>query len=133
MVRDARLWRAPHHEGSQKRPQPEERRVATRLEGRGRFGGVDVIIGEPIMGAKDDPILIVGGGLGGLTTALALARKGWRVQVLEQAAEIEPIGYGIQLGPNVFHMLERLGLMEAVLAHSHFPGACVWLDAEDGT
>jgi len=84
------------------------------------------------MDPKDHPILIVGGGLGGLTTALALGHKGWRVRVLEQAPEIEPIGYGIQLGPNVFHMLDRLGLSDAVLAQSHFPSACVWLDAEDG-
>jgi 3-hydroxybenzoate 6-monooxygenase len=84
------------------------------------------------MDPKDHPILIVGGGLGGLTAALALGHRGWRVQVLEQAPEIEPIGYGIQLGPNVFHMLERLGLVDAVLAQSHFPSACVWLDAEDG-
>jgi 3-hydroxybenzoate 6-monooxygenase len=84
------------------------------------------------MDPKDHPILIVGGGLGGLTAALALGQKGWRVRVLEQAPEIEPIGYGIQLGPNVFHMLDRLGLSEAVLAQSHFPSACVWLDAEDG-
>jgi 2-polyprenyl-6-methoxyphenol hydroxylase-like FAD-dependent oxidoreductase len=84
------------------------------------------------MEAKDSPILIVGGGLGGLSAALALGRKGFAVAVLEQAPEIEPIGYGIQLGPNVFPMLERLGLMDAVLAHCHFPGACVWRDAEDG-
>ena len=84
------------------------------------------------MGANHDRILIVGGGLGGLSAALALGRKGFGVAVLEQAPEIEPIGYGIQLGPNVFPMLERLGLMDAVLAHSHFPGACVWRDAEDG-
>jgi 2-polyprenyl-6-methoxyphenol hydroxylase-like FAD-dependent oxidoreductase len=84
------------------------------------------------MAANDLPILIVGGGLGGLTTALALGRKGWPVRVLEQAPEIEPIGYGIQLGPNVFHMLERLGVAEAVKKHSHFPSAILMLDALDG-
>ncbi len=55
--------------------------------------------------AKDDPILIVGGGLGGLTTALALAQRGCRVRVLEGAPEFGAIGYGIQFGPNVFHVL----------------------------
>ena len=72
------------------------------------------------MGANHNPILIVGGGLGGLSAALALGQKRFAVRVLEQAPEIEPIGYGIQLGPNVFPMLERLGLMDAVLATRSF-------------
>ena len=54
------------------------------------------------MGANHNPILIDGGGLGGLSAALALGQKRFAVRVLEQAPEIEPIGYGIQLGPNVF-------------------------------
>ncbi len=60
--------------------------------------------------AKGDPILIVGGGLGGLTTALALARRGRRARVLEGAPEFGAIGYGIQFGPNVFHVFDRIGL-----------------------
>jgi len=63
-----------------------------------------------------EPILIVGGGLGGLTTALALARRGRTARVLEGAPEFGAIGYGIQFGPNVFHVFDRLGLMEQVLA-----------------
>lgn len=78
------------------------------------------------------PILVVGGGLGGLTTALALGQKGFAVHVLEQAPEIEPIGFGIQLGPNVFSMLERLGVSEAVQSVSHFPSAILMLDAVTG-
>ena len=57
-----------------------------------------------------DPILICGGGLGGLTAALALARRGWRSRVLEGADEFGAIGYGIQFGPNVFHALNALAL-----------------------
>src|SRR5262249_5281855 len=67
------------------------------------------------------PILIAGGGIGGLAAAHALARKGFAVRVLEQAAEFREIGAGIQLGPNVFRALERLGLKEAVLADAHRP------------
>src|SRR5262245_5482823 len=67
------------------------------------------------------PILIAGGGIGGLAAAHALARKGFAVRVLEQAAEFREIGAGIQLGPNVFRALERLGLKEAVLADAHQP------------
>ena len=67
------------------------------------------------MAGKDDPILVVGGGLGGAAVALALARKGLRVRLLEQAPEFGVIGYGIQLGPNVFPMFDRLGVSDAVL------------------
>src|SRR5580692_2306117 len=55
---------------------------------------------------KDQQVLIVGGGIGGLAAALALARKGIPSQVIEQAAEFKEIGAGIQLGPNVFWMFE---------------------------
>jgi 3-hydroxybenzoate 6-monooxygenase len=80
----------------------------------------------------DKDILVVGGGIGGLTAALALARRGYRVRVLEEAREFGAIGYGIQLGPNVFHMFERLGLREAVLRASIIPRSVVMLDALDG-
>jgi 3-hydroxybenzoate 6-monooxygenase len=80
----------------------------------------------------DRDILVVGGGIGGLTAAYALARHGYGVRVLEEASEFGAIGYGIQLGPNVFHMFERLGLSEAVLRKSVIPRAVVMLDALDG-
>ncbi|MGE4165758.1 MAG: FAD-dependent monooxygenase [Xanthobacteraceae bacterium] len=78
------------------------------------------------------PILIVGGGIGGLSAALALARKGLPVHVLEQTPELGAIGYGIQLGPNVFSMFDRLGLTEAMLKESILPRACVMFDALTG-
>jgi salicylate hydroxylase len=65
------------------------------------------------------PILIVGGGL---TTALALARRGRPTRVLEGAAEFGAIGYGIQFGPNVFHVIDLLGLTANVLAVAEAPG-----------
>jgi salicylate hydroxylase len=79
-----------------------------------------------------DPILIVGGGLGGLTTALALARRGRAARVLEGAPEFGAIGYGIQFGPNVFHVFDRIGLMEQVLVVADSPAAVLMLDALDG-
>src|SRR5277367_4186066 len=82
--------------------------------------------------SRGDPILIVGGGLGGLTTALALARRGRAARVLEGAPEFGAIGYGIQFGPNVFHVLDRIGLMEEVLAVADAPPAVLMLDAIDG-
>jgi 2-polyprenyl-6-methoxyphenol hydroxylase-like FAD-dependent oxidoreductase len=73
-----------------------------------------------------DPILVVGGGLGAAAVALALARKGFRVRLIEQAEEFGVIGYGIQLGPNAFHMFDRLGISGAVL------DSLLMLDSVDG-
>jgi salicylate hydroxylase len=79
-----------------------------------------------------DEILIAGGGVGGLTTALALARKGWSSRVFEQTREFGAIGYGIQLGPNAFHMFEELGISDAIMAVADCPVAAVWFDAYSG-
>jgi 2-polyprenyl-6-methoxyphenol hydroxylase-like FAD-dependent oxidoreductase len=83
------------------------------------------------MAGKDLPILIAGGGIGGLSAALALALKGRRVRVLEKAPEFGEIGYGIQMGPNVSRMLDRLGLLKALEPHSVFPDALILVDALD--
>jgi 2-polyprenyl-6-methoxyphenol hydroxylase-like FAD-dependent oxidoreductase len=84
-----------------------------------------------MLASTGDPILVVGGGLGGASVALALARKGFRVCLLEQAPEFGVIGYGIQLGPNAFYMFDRLGVSEAVLAQSIVPRALLMLDSID--
>jgi len=57
-------------------------------------------------------ICIVGGGLGGLTAALALMLKGLKVTVYEQAHELKEVGAGVQLGPNAVGVLYHLGLEE---------------------
>jgi salicylate hydroxylase len=59
------------------------------------------------------PVLIAGGGIGGLTVALGLAQKGIRSILLEKAAVLGEIGAGIQLGPNAFHAFDYLGVGEA--------------------
>jgi 3-hydroxybenzoate 6-monooxygenase len=79
-----------------------------------------------------EPILIVGGGLGGLTAALALAQRGWTVRVLEGAPEFGAIGYGIQFGPNVFYALDRIGVSAAVLEKADSPPAVLMIDALTG-
>ena len=81
---------------------------------------------------RNDPIIIVGGGLGGLTTALALARRGRPVRVLEGAPEFGAIGFGIQFGPNVFHALDRIGVSAAVLEKADAPPAVLMIDALNG-
>ena len=74
-------------------------------------------------------ILIAGGGIGGLAVALALAQKGRVARVLEKAAEFGEIGYGIQMGPNVSRMLDRLGVLKALEATAVFPDALIFADA----
>jgi salicylate hydroxylase len=76
-------------------------------------------------------VLISGGGLGGLSAALALAERGFEVTVIERAAEFTEIGYGIQLGPNATRILKRYGLWETVAPTAVFPEAMVFLDAID--
>jgi len=83
------------------------------------------------MASKDLPILIAGGGIGGLSVALALALKGRHARVLEKAPEFGEIGYGIQMGPNVSRMLDRLGLLKALEPYSVFPDALILVDAVD--
>jgi 3-hydroxybenzoate 6-monooxygenase len=81
---------------------------------------------------KDQQVLIVGGGIGGLTAALALARQGIPSQVIEQAAAFKEIGAGIQLGPNVFRMFEQLGLIEPISALAVFPKNLIMFDSITG-
>ena len=78
------------------------------------------------------PILIVGGGLGGLTAALALARQEQSVQVLEGAPSFGAIGFGIQFGPNVFHVFDRIGVSNAVLERADSPSAVLMIDGLTG-
>ncbi|HEY0849076.1 MAG TPA: 3-hydroxybenzoate 6-monooxygenase [Bradyrhizobium sp.] len=63
--------------------------------------------------AGQKPVLIAGGGIGGLATAMGLAQKGIRSILLEKASKLGEIGAGIQLGPNAFHAFDYLGVGEA--------------------
>ena len=59
-------------------------------------------------------IAVVGAGIGGLTAAIALARKGVRITVFEQAPKLIPVGASIALGPNATRLLDALGLGEGI-------------------
>ncbi len=61
-------------------------------------------------------LLIAGGGIGGLTAALACLDAGTEVTVLEQAPALAPVGAGIALWPNATRVLARLGLLDAIIA-----------------
>src|ERR1700761_4920011 len=54
--------------------------------------------------------IVAGAGIGGLTAAVALRRRGWDVTILERAQALEPVGAGLGLGPNALHALDALGL-----------------------
>src|SRR5512146_3325774 len=78
------------------------------------------------------PFLISGGGIGGLITAYALAHKGCPVRRFGQSSEFREVGAGIQLGPNIFRVLEKVGLKDAILADAHRPPAQEMRDALTG-
>jgi 2-polyprenyl-6-methoxyphenol hydroxylase-like FAD-dependent oxidoreductase len=80
--------------------------------------------------SKEKSCVIVGGGIGGLAAALALARQGIRSQVIEQASDFKEVGAGIQLGPNAFQMFDKLGITDDVAANAVYPESLVLMDAE---
>ncbi len=82
--------------------------------------------------ANDHPILIVGGGIGGLAAALGLAQKGFRSIVLERAHELGEIGAGIQIGPNAFHAFDYLGVGNEARAQAVYIDNLRLMDAMDG-
>lgn len=79
------------------------------------------------------PVLVSGGGIGGLAAALALVRQGFHVQVFEQAPEIGEIGAGIQLGPNAFHAFDALGVGDKARGRAVYTDHMCMHDAIDET
>ncbi|MHA6782234.1 FAD-dependent monooxygenase [Pseudonocardia saturnea] len=77
-------------------------------------------------------VLVVGGGIGGLTTALCAARRGLGVRVLERAAAYGEIGAGIQLAPNATRVLDRLGVLDRIRDVGVLPRRLVLADAVGG-
>lgn len=73
--------------------------------------------------ASSKNVLIAGGGIAGLATALAFQQRGWGVQVIEQAPALREVGAGIQLSPNGMKVLRALGLEGEILARGFLPEA----------
>ncbi|TMJ91100.1 MAG: FAD-binding protein [Alphaproteobacteria bacterium] len=74
-------------------------------------------------------VVIVGAGIGGLTAALAIARRGFEVAVFDQAERLEEVGAGIQLSPNASRILLALGLAEQLQRHVVTPEELRVIDA----
>jgi 3-hydroxybenzoate 6-monooxygenase len=84
--------------------------------------------------SSDGPpeVLVIGGGIGGLATALAIRRTGRQVRVLERARQFGEIGAGIQLAPNATRILDQLGLLRQVCEVGVLPRRLVLADAIGG-
>jgi 3-hydroxybenzoate 6-monooxygenase len=81
--------------------------------------------------SSEAPVLVAGGGIGGIAAALALVRQGFRVKVLEQAAQLGEIGAGIQLGPNGFAAFDALGIGAVARSRAVYTDEMVMHDALD--
>ncbi|MFJ8233417.1 FAD-dependent monooxygenase [Streptomyces sp. NPDC094448] len=66
--------------------------------------------------------VVIGGGIGGLTAAVALHRNGWQVTVLERAPSLEPVGAGIALAPNAQRALDTVGLGDEIRSLAAWQG-----------
>lgn len=84
------------------------------------------------MSSDQLPALIVGGGIGGLATALAVASTGRPVHLIEQAAEFTEIGAGLQIGANATRVMSRLGILGDAEAVAVLPEQAVMRDATTG-
>jgi salicylate hydroxylase len=78
------------------------------------------------------PVVVAGGGIGGLACSLGLARKGFRVLVLEQAEQFGEIGAGIQLAPNAWSALDALEVGERVKKDAVFIERLLLMDGVSG-
>jgi salicylate hydroxylase len=80
-----------------------------------------------------DPVIVAGGGIGGLAAALALTRRGFAVKVLEQSPKLGEIGAGMQLGPNAFAAFDALGVGPKARGLAVYTDELVMHDALDQT
>jgi 2-polyprenyl-6-methoxyphenol hydroxylase-like FAD-dependent oxidoreductase len=92
--------------------------------------GLTLLVNRPHLGAME--IAIIGGGIAGLASAIALAGHDRRIVILERASAIEGHGAGVQLGPNALRALRALGLWERLLPKLFAPAGLQIMDALTG-
>ena len=83
--------------------------------------------------AEEPDVIVVGGGIGGLSAAYALRRTGLRVRVLERSAEFGEVGAGLQIAPNCTRILDEYGLLDEAKQLGVLPENMVMKDAVDGS
>ncbi|MFE1884627.1 FAD-dependent monooxygenase [Streptomyces diastatochromogenes] len=72
--------------------------------------------------AQQARAIVIGGGIGGLTAAAALHRRGWEVTVLERARSLEPVGAAISLAPNALRALDVIGIGDEIRDLANWQG-----------
>jgi salicylate hydroxylase len=82
--------------------------------------------------APRSPVIIAGAGIGGLTASLALAARGFRIILLEQAERLEEVGAGLQLSPNASRILIALGLEAELTVSATRPDGVSVMSARRG-
>lgn len=82
--------------------------------------------------AEKTSVLVIGGGIGGFANALALARLGADVRLVEQAPEFGEVGAGLQMSPNATGILERWGLLDQAIETGVAPQQIIFRDAITG-
>ena len=87
----------------------------------------------PAQAQAGPDVIVVGGGIGGLSAAFALTRKGFNVRVLERSAEFGEVGAGMQVAPNCTRILRAYGLLDDAKRLGVLPDSMVMRDAVDGT
>src|SRR5690606_7133797 len=114
---------------------PIPARLAVTSRRRRAAGGAARKFEENDVTQSPNPVdvLIVGGGIGGLSAAFALAREGLRVRVLEQASEFGEVGAGLQIAPNCTRILDDYGLLDEAKRRGVLPKAMLMRDAVDGS
>ena len=81
--------------------------------------------------SREPDVIVVGGGIGGLSAAFALTRRGLRTRVLERAREFGEVGAGIQIAPNCTRILHEYGLLDEAKKVGVLPANMVMRDALD--
>jgi 2-polyprenyl-6-methoxyphenol hydroxylase-like FAD-dependent oxidoreductase len=85
----------------------------------------------PLATSREPDVIVVGGGIGGLSVAFALSRQGLRVRVLERAGQFGEVGAGIQIAPNCTRILHEYGLLDEAKQLGVLPQNMVMRDALD--